>query len=83
VKADTLSCPALLVAGTASGQGRTTVTAALARYHARSRRRVRVFKTGPDFIDPMVLEAASGNPVYNLDCWICRDLELARSRRPR
>lgn len=70
VKADTLSCPALLVAGTASGQGKTTVTAALARYHARSGRRVRVFKTGPDFIDPMVLEAASGNPVYNLDCWM-------------
>jgi cobyrinic acid a,c-diamide synthase len=33
-------------------------------------RRVRVFKTGPDFIDPMILEAASGAPVYNLDCWM-------------
>lgn len=70
VTADTLSCPALLVAGTASGQGKTTVTAALARYHTRAGRRVRVFKTGPDFIDPMVLEAASGSPVYNLDCWM-------------
>jgi len=65
-----LSCPALLIAGCASGQGKTTVTAALARYHARAGRRVRVFKTGPDFIDPMILQAASGAPVYNLDCWM-------------
>src|SRR6266446_4418512 len=64
------SCPALLVAGCASGQGKTTVTAAMARYHSRAGRRVRVFKTGPDFIDPMVLEAASAAPVYNLDCWM-------------
>lgn len=65
-----LSCPALLIAGCASGQGKTTVTAALARYHARLGRRVRVFKTGPDFIDPTILEAASGAPVYNIDCWM-------------
>ena len=64
------SCPALLVSGCASGQGKTTVTAALARYHSRAGCRVRVFKTGPDFIDPMVLEMASGAPVYNLDCWM-------------
>src|SRR5258708_33365615 len=64
------SCPALLVSGCASGQGKTTVTAALARYHSRAGCRVRVFKTGPDFIDPVVLEMASGTPVYNLDCWM-------------
>ena len=63
-------CPALLIAGCASGQGKTTVTAALARNHSRAGRKVRVFKTGPDFIDPMILEAASGAPVYNLDCWM-------------
>ncbi len=63
-------CPALLIAGCASGQGKTTVTAALARCHLRAGRKVRVFKTGPDFIDPMILEAASAAPVYNLDCWM-------------
>jgi cobyrinic acid a,c-diamide synthase len=31
---------------------------------------VRVFKTGPDFIDPMILERASGQPVYQLDLWM-------------
>ena len=48
-------CPALLIAAPASGQGKTTVTAALARLHARQGRRVRVFKVGPDFLEPMIL----------------------------
>lgn len=63
-------CPALLVSAPASGQGKTSVTAALARWHVRAGRRVRVFKTGPDFLDPMVLERASGAPVYQLDLWM-------------
>jgi cobyrinic acid a,c-diamide synthase len=63
-------CSALLIAAPASGQGKTTVTAGLARLHARQGRRVRVFKTGPDFLDPMVLEKASGAAVYNLDLWM-------------
>ncbi|MDD3651930.1 cobyrinate a,c-diamide synthase [Immundisolibacter sp.] len=64
-------CPALLVAATASGQGKTTVTAALARRHRDAGRRVRVFKCGPDFLDPQILEVASGAPVQNLDLWMC------------
>ena len=72
-------CPALLISAPASGQGKTTVTAALAAYHRSQGRRVRVFKTGPDFIDPTILEQASGHPVYQLDLWMggeehCRDL---------
>lgn len=66
----TRHCPALLVSAPASGQGKTSVTAALARAHARQGRRVRVFKTGPDFLDPMILERASGAPVYQLDPWM-------------
>lgn len=73
------SCPALFIAAPASGQGKTTVTAALARLHTRAGRRVRVFKCGPDFIDPMIHERAGGNPVYQLDLWMggeqhCREL---------
>ena len=66
----TRHCPALLVSAPASGQGKTSVTAALARAHTRQGRRVRVFKTGPDFLDPMILERASGAPVYQLDPWM-------------
>ena len=61
------TCPALLLAAPASGQGKTTVTAALARYHRNRGHTVRAFKTGPDFLDPMILERASGQPVYQLD----------------
>lgn len=72
-------CPALLVSAPASGQGKTSVTAALARWHSRQGRCVRVFKTGPDFLDPMVLERAGGQPgapasgapsAYQLDLWM-------------
>lgn len=73
------SCPAILLSAPASGQGKTTVTAALAYYHRQQGRRVRVFKTGPDFIDPQILAYACGQPVYQLDLWMmgeahCRDL---------
>ncbi len=60
----------LLVTAIASGQGKTSVTAALARKLAAQGLRVRVFKCGPDFIDPMLLERASGAPVHTLDLWM-------------
>jgi cobyrinic acid a,c-diamide synthase len=63
-------CPAIVVAAPASGQGKTTVAAALARLHTRQGRRVRVFKCGPDFLDPHWLQLASGAPVQQLDLWM-------------
>lgn len=71
-------CPALLIAAPASGQGKTTVTAALARLHRNQGRKVRVFKCGPDFLDPMILERASGHPVYQLDMWMIGEDESRR-----
>jgi cobyrinic acid a,c-diamide synthase len=77
------ACPALFISAPASGQGKTTITAGLALYHRQQGRRVRVFKTGPDFLDPMILARASGAPVESLDLWMvgehaCREL-LARA----
>jgi len=71
-------CPAVLIAAPASGQGKTTVTAALARLHRNQGRKVRVFKCGPDFLDPMILERASGHPVYQLDMWMIGEDESRR-----
>jgi len=71
-------CPALLVSAPASGQGKTLVTAALARRHRMAGRRVRVFKCGPDFLDPMILEQASGAPVCQLDLFMCGEDECRR-----
>ena len=72
------ACRALLVSAPASGSGKTTATAALARYFRNQGQRVRVFKTGPDFIDPMVLERASGQPVYQLDLWMTGEADCER-----
>ncbi|MBD8612400.1 cobyrinate a,c-diamide synthase [Pseudomonas putida] len=71
-------CPAVLIAAPASGQGKTTVTAALARLHRNQDRRVRVFKCGPDFLDPMILARASGAPVYQLDMWMVGEQDSRR-----
>ena len=65
-----MSARAILVAAAASGQGKTTVTAALARRLRRDGARVRVFKTGPDFLDPLTLARASGAEVDTLDLWM-------------
>ena len=72
------SCPALFISAPASGQGKTTLTAAIARHHYNQGRRVRVFKTGPDFLDPMILQHASGHPVYQLDLWMTGEAESRR-----
>jgi len=71
VSKQTVSCPALVVAAPSSGSGKTTVVAALARYFTLQGKTVRVFKTGPDFIDPNFLSFASKNTVYQLDFWMC------------
>ena len=72
------TCPVLLVAAPASGQGKTTVTAALAHLlHARGKR-VQVFKCGPDFLDPTWLALASGQPVDNLDLAMCGKADVER-----
>jgi len=75
----TRHCPAMLISAPASGQGKTTITAALAYYHRQQNRKVCVFKTGPDFIDPQILSFACGQPVYQLDLWMmgeahCREM---------
>ncbi len=73
-----VSCPVLLIAAAASGQGKTTITAALAHLlHSRGKR-VQVFKCGPDFLDPTWLAIASGQPVDNLDLAMCGKAEVQR-----
>lgn len=64
------SCPAVFISAPASGQGKTTITAGLARYHLNQGRCVRVFKTGPDYLDPLILESASCHPVEQIDLWM-------------
>lgn len=72
------SCPAILISAPASGQGKTTLACALARLHARRGLKVRVFKCGPDFLDPYWLSLASGAPVHQLDLWMTGELDCAQ-----
>ena len=74
--ANTARCPALLFAAPASGSGKTSLVAALARLHTRQGRRVKVFKCGPDFLDPQIHAVASGQPCDNLDLWICGEDDI-------
>lgn len=67
------SCPALFLSAPASGQGKTTITAALARLLRRQGKVVRIFKTGPDYLDPQILAQASGHDVIPLDLWMAGD----------
>ncbi|MBI4667157.1 MAG: cobyrinate a,c-diamide synthase [Nitrospinae bacterium] len=61
---------ALLVAGTNSGVGKTTISLALTSLLCRRGIKTRTFKVGPDFLDPTYLSLASGQPCYNLDGWM-------------
>lgn len=59
-----------VVSAPASGQGKTTLTAGLIRAFRREGYRVKAFKVGPDYLDPMVLSLAAGEPAEPLDLWM-------------
>lgn len=69
----------ILIAGTHSGCGKTTVACALLAALKNRGLHPSAFKCGPDYIDPMFHRRAIGVPAHNLDPFFCSDEQLKRA----
>jgi len=69
---------AIVIAGTSSGCGKTSVALGLMKAFARKGLVVQGFKSGPDFIDPGLHRMATSLPSHNLDGWMLTADEIHR-----
>lgn len=70
------NAPRIMIAGTGSGCGKTTVTLAVLRAMQRRKIPLAAFKCGPDYIDPMFHKAVLGIPSRNLDLFFISEREV-------
>lgn len=71
--------PRVLIGGTASGVGKTSLSAALMMALKRKGWQVQGFKVGPDYIDPTYHVLVTGRPSWNLDVWMVDKKKLVET----
>ena len=62
--------PRIIIAGTHSGVGKTTIVTGLLAVLKQRGLTVQSYKVGPDYIDPGYHQMASGKVAHNLDTWL-------------
>lgn len=68
----------VLLAGTGSGTGKTTITCGIIKYLMERGWNVSSFKCGPDYLDPMLHRRILGQHSYNLDSLFLDENQLKK-----
>ena len=74
-----MKIPRIVLAGVASGVGKTSITCSIIYALQKQGYSVQPFKVGPDYIDPSYLSSISKHEAYNLDVWLMGKNQLLNS----
>ena len=74
-----MTIPRLVISGSTSGVGKTSITCAIIYGLKKRGHTIQPFKVGPDYIDPSYLRSISNNETKNLDVWLMGKNELMKS----
>ncbi|HYL66216.1 MAG TPA: cobyrinate a,c-diamide synthase [Nitrosopumilaceae archaeon] len=74
-----MKIPRIVLAGTTSGVGKTSISCAIIHGIKKKGYSVQSFKVGPDFIDPSYLSSVSDRPARNLDPWLMGSSGIVKS----